>query len=99
MKSKELDILLTQSQIEPPYILIGDSFGSYNMRLYAHLFPQNVVGLILTDGLHEVGMLNMPIQLNAIKLFFLSGFLISIFGSAFGIIGTGELISEAMKST
>ncbi|PZO36320.1 MAG: alpha/beta hydrolase [Pseudanabaena frigida] len=83
---QELDILLTQSQIEPPYILIGDSFGSYNMRLYAHLFPQKVAGLILTDGLHETGMLNMPIQLKALKLFFLSGFLISILGSAFGII-------------
>jgi pimeloyl-ACP methyl ester carboxylesterase len=84
--AKELDILLTQAKIEPPYILVGDSFGSYNVRLYAHLFPQKVSGIVLTDGLHEIGMLNMPIQLKALKLFFLSGFVMSIFGSAFGII-------------
>ena len=30
--------------------------------------------------------MNMPIQLKALKLFFLSGFVMSIFGSAFGII-------------
>ena len=84
--AKELDILLTQAKIEPPYILVGDSFGSYNVRLYAHLFPQKVSGIVLTDGLHEIGMLNMSIQLKALKLFFLSGFVMSIFGSAFGII-------------
>jgi pimeloyl-ACP methyl ester carboxylesterase len=50
------------------------------------LFPEKVSGLVLTDGLHEIGMLNMPLQLKALKLFFLSGFVMSIFGSAFGII-------------
>ncbi|TYQ31699.1 alpha/beta fold hydrolase [Pseudanabaena sp. UWO310] len=83
---QELDIMLTQAKIEPPYILIGDSFGSYNIRLYAHLFPHKVLGLIFTDGLHEIGMLNMPFQLKALKLFFLSGFVMSILGSALGII-------------
>ena len=29
---KELDILLTNAEIKPPYILVGDSFGSYNVR-------------------------------------------------------------------
>ncbi|MFM7714024.1 MAG: alpha/beta fold hydrolase, partial [Microcystis sp.] len=77
---QELDQLLTQAQIEPPYILIGDSFGSYKVRLYAHLFPEKVVGLVLTDGLHEQGMLKMSPALKALKLFFISGFLMSIIG-------------------
>ncbi|MEA5595608.1 alpha/beta hydrolase [Rivularia sp. UHCC 0363] len=83
---KELDALLTQAGIQPPYILIGNSFGSYNVRLYAHKFPQKVAGLVLTDGLHETGMLKMPVQLKALKLFFISGFVMSIFGSILGII-------------
>ncbi|WP_299490765.1 alpha/beta hydrolase [Acaryochloris sp. IP29b_bin.137] len=83
---KELDLLLTHAKVEPPYLLVGDSFGSYNMRLYAHRFPKKVSGLVLTDGLHERAMLNMPFQLKALKLFFISGFLMSILGSAFGII-------------
>ncbi|AUB38017.1 Pimeloyl-ACP methyl ester carboxylesterase [Nostoc flagelliforme CCNUN1] len=82
----ELDTLLTQAGIKPPYILIGDSFGSYNVRLYAHRFPQKVIGMVLTDGLHETAMLKMSFQLQALKLFFISGFAMSILGSILGII-------------
>ncbi len=83
---RELDLLLTTSKIEPPYILVGDSFGSYNMRLYAHHFPEKVKGLILTDGLHESGMLNMPWVVKAVKYLFISGFVMSVLGSFLGII-------------
>lgn len=83
---KELDTLLNNAGIEPPYILLGDSFGSYNVRLYAHKYPERVIGMVLTDGLHETGMLNMPLSLTVLKLFFASGFLISILGSTLGII-------------
>ncbi len=48
----ELNTLLNNAGIKPPYILVGDSFGSYNVRLYAHTFPEKVVGMVLTDGLH-----------------------------------------------
>jgi pimeloyl-ACP methyl ester carboxylesterase len=83
---QELDTLLTQGGIEPPYILVGDSFGSYNVRLYSHLFPQKVAGMVLTDALHETGMLKMSLPLQTLKLFFISGFVMSIFGSILGII-------------
>lgn len=82
----ELDTLLIQAKIEPPYILVGNSFGSYNVRLYAHRFPEKVIGMVLTDGLHETGMLKMSISLQALKLFFISGFVMSTLGSMFGII-------------
>lgn len=82
----ELDALLTAAAIEPPYLLVGDSFGTYNVRLYAHLFPEKVIGMVLTDGLHEAGMLKMPFSLKALKLFFISGFWMSIAGSILGII-------------
>ncbi|MEM6404744.1 MAG: alpha/beta hydrolase, partial [Cyanobacteria bacterium P01_D01_bin.116] len=83
---KELDTLLNNAEIEPPYILVGDSFGSYNVRLYTHEYPEKVIGMVLTDGLHETGMLNMPLSLTVLKLFFASGFLMSILGSTLGII-------------
>jgi pimeloyl-ACP methyl ester carboxylesterase len=83
---KELDTLLTQAAIKPPYIFVGNSFGSYNVRLYAHQFPEKVVGLVLTDGLHEAGMLTMSLPLQALKLFFISGFVMSVLGSMLGII-------------
>jgi pimeloyl-ACP methyl ester carboxylesterase len=83
---KELDLLLTEANIEPPFILVGDSFGSYNVRLYAHQFPEKVIGIILTDGLHELEMLNMPILITILKIFFLSGFIMATIGSCLGII-------------
>ncbi|WP_227789435.1 MULTISPECIES: alpha/beta hydrolase [unclassified Nodularia (in: cyanobacteria)] len=99
----ELDKLLTQAGIEPPYILIGNSFGSYNVRLYAHRFPEKVLGIILTDGLHETGMLKMTFQLQALKFFFISGFVMSILGSILGIIrllricGIFELLKPELR--
>jgi pimeloyl-ACP methyl ester carboxylesterase len=84
--AKELDALLTQANIEPPYILIGDSFGSYNVRYYAATFPEKVIGMVLTDGLHEAGMLKMPVSLKLLKLFFISGFLMSVLGTSLGIV-------------
>ncbi|NET32540.1 MAG: alpha/beta hydrolase [Cyanothece sp. SIO1E1] len=100
---KELDTLLTQAGINPPYILVGNSFGSYNVRLYTYLFPQKVAGIVLIDGLHETGMLKMPIQLKALKLLFLSGFLMSILGAMLGIIrllkvcGVFELLKPGLR--
>ncbi len=82
----ELDQLLTAAKIAPPYLLIGDSFGTYNMRLYAHRYPDKVVGMVLTDGLHEAGMLNMPLALQALQGLFISGFAMATLGSFLGII-------------
>ncbi|TAF05005.1 MAG: alpha/beta hydrolase [Nostocales cyanobacterium] len=83
---KELHILLKKAEIEPPYILVGNSFGSYNMRLYADNFPEEVVGMVLTDGLHEKQMLAMPLSLKLLKLFFTVSFLIASLGAALGIV-------------
>ena len=100
---RELDLLLTKAAIEPPYILVGNSFGSYNVRLYARQFPEKVAGIILTDGLHESGMLNLPLSIVAVKYLFVSGFMMSIFGSLLGIIrligslGLFELIKPEIE--
>lgn len=83
---KELNILLQLARIEPPYILVGNSFGSYNVRLYASHFPEKVVGIVLTDGLHEDAMMKMSPLLWALRIFFMSGFAMSTLGSVLGIV-------------
>ncbi|MEM9482935.1 MAG: alpha/beta hydrolase [Cyanobacteria bacterium P01_F01_bin.116] len=83
---QELEALLRQAEVPPPYVLVGDSLGSYTMRLYAHTFPEQVAGLILTDGLHEDGMARLPVSLQAMKFIFTAGFLMSVAGSALGFI-------------
>ena len=99
----ELHELLTIANIPPPYILVGDSFGSYNMRLYAHQYSDDVLGLVLTDGLHEDSMLALPLSVGLLKTFFTVSFGFVSIGAALGIVrlvgtlGTFELIKPELK--
>ncbi|GIN71906.1 alpha/beta hydrolase [Bacillus sp. J14TS2] len=50
---ENLHKLLQKASIPPPYILVGHSFGGVNVRLYAHAYPEEVVGIILLDSCHQ----------------------------------------------
>ena len=49
----DLHTLLVNAHIVPPLVLVGHSFGGMNVRLYASKFPQEVVGMVLVDSVHE----------------------------------------------
>jgi len=49
----DLRALLRRAEIEPPYVLVGHSFGGLLMRLFAHHHPGDVAGLVLVDSMHE----------------------------------------------
>ena len=49
----ELKKLLNTEEIAPPYILVGHSLGGLIIRYFAHQFPEEVVGLVFIDCLHE----------------------------------------------
>ena len=49
----EMHALLTQAGVEPPYVMVGHSFGGLNVRLYASQFPEEAAGLVLVDSAHE----------------------------------------------
>ncbi|MEX2480550.1 MAG: alpha/beta hydrolase, partial [Gammaproteobacteria bacterium] len=50
--TNELYLLLDDAAISPPYVLVGHSFGGYNMQLFARRYPFLVVGLVLIDASH-----------------------------------------------
>lgn len=46
----DLRELLRALHREPPYILVGHSFGGLNMQLYTAMYPEEVAGLVLVDS-------------------------------------------------
>ena len=50
---KELHALLQAANEKGPYILVGHSFGGYNVRVYNGQYPNEVVGMVLVDASHE----------------------------------------------
>src|SRR3989337_877218 len=43
---EELHTLLVNAKVEGPYVLVGHSLGGMHMRVVAHNYPDEVVGLI-----------------------------------------------------
>lgn len=50
---EELHTLLNNANIAAPYVMVGHSTGGMLIRLYAHSYPAEVVGMILVDAQHE----------------------------------------------
>ena len=48
----ELRALLKTERIPPPYVLVGHSLGGTYMKLFARMFPGEVVGMVLVDARH-----------------------------------------------
>jgi pimeloyl-ACP methyl ester carboxylesterase len=51
--AKELHALLRSAGEMPPYVLVGHSFGGYNVRVFNGLYPHEVAGIVLADATQE----------------------------------------------
>lgn len=50
---EEIKEVLEKLNLQPPYLLVGHSFGGLSMRLFASMYPDEVIGLVLEDAVHE----------------------------------------------
>lgn len=50
--AKDLHALVTRADLKPPFVIAGQSFGGMNARMYAHLYPEELAGLVLIDSSH-----------------------------------------------
>jgi pimeloyl-ACP methyl ester carboxylesterase len=50
--AKELRALLDASGEKGPFVMVGHSFGGYNVRVFAGMYPSDVVGVVLVDAEH-----------------------------------------------
>lgn len=48
----EFERLLLAAELKPPYILVGHSFGGYNVQYFAKANPDDVAGVVLIDSSH-----------------------------------------------
>jgi len=51
--AEELHTLLRTAAVPEPYVLVGHSFGGYNVRLFASHYPEVTAGVVLVDAAHE----------------------------------------------
>jgi pimeloyl-ACP methyl ester carboxylesterase len=56
----ELHSLLHTAGIQPPYVMVGASFGGHTARLFAHRYPTEVAGIVLVDARHPDLDAKMP---------------------------------------
>jgi pimeloyl-ACP methyl ester carboxylesterase len=61
--AQELHILLHSAGVPQPYILVGHSMGGFDVRLYASLYRNEVVGMVLVDSSHPEQQKRLPPEL------------------------------------
>jgi len=63
----ELHTLLVNAKVEGPYVLVGHSLSGMLVRVYAHNYPGEVVGMVLVDSLHEERLTRLPVMAKVIQ--------------------------------
>lgn len=58
--AEELHTLLKRADVPGPYLLVGHSFGGYNIRYFAHVYPDDTAGLVLVDASHPDQFARFP---------------------------------------
>jgi pimeloyl-ACP methyl ester carboxylesterase len=51
--ANDLHHLLYLAKIPPPYVLVGHSFGGFNVRVFAARYPREIAGMVLVDSADE----------------------------------------------
>jgi pimeloyl-ACP methyl ester carboxylesterase len=57
---EELSLLLRNADVAPPYILVGHSFGGYNVEIFAQQHPREVAGIVLVEASHPYQAERLP---------------------------------------
>ena len=65
--AEQLHALLQAAQISPPYVLVGHSMGGYDVRLYASLYHNDVIGMVLVDASHPDQENRFPAELKGME--------------------------------
>jgi pimeloyl-ACP methyl ester carboxylesterase len=64
---EELHNLMINANVDGPYVFVGHSLGGMLVRMFAHKYPDEIVGMVLVDSLHEARMIRNPDLAEAIQ--------------------------------
>jgi pimeloyl-ACP methyl ester carboxylesterase len=84
--AEELHILLVNAGIKSPYVLVGHSLGGHNVRMFANLYPDEVVGIVLVDSAHPGQFQRLPPEYVSLDSQQISYVGIMAFMARFGIL-------------
>jgi pimeloyl-ACP methyl ester carboxylesterase len=87
---EELHALLLNARADGPYVLVGHSFGTFTVRLYASNYPAEVAGMVLVDPVHPNDWLQMT-EAGRRKL--TGAVRLSRYGALLARLGVARLIS------
>ena len=87
---EELHALLLNAPVEGPFVLVGHSFGTFTVRLYASTYPNEVAGMVLVDPIHPSAWLQAT-EAGRRKL--VSAVRLSRYGSILARLGVARLIA------
>ena len=62
----ELHVLLRNASVEPPYVMVGHSFGGPRIMIFADRFPDEVAGFVFVDATDPELMERLPPDLAAL---------------------------------
>jgi pimeloyl-ACP methyl ester carboxylesterase len=52
-QARQLHVLLHENALPPPYLLVSHSIAGFNARVFADLYPDEVLGVVFVDSSHE----------------------------------------------
>lgn len=82
--ARELRLLLQNASIEPPYVLVGHSFGGLVAQTYASRFPDEVAGMVLVDASHP-DLVHQTVEIERMGV-------LSLFVRGLAVTGVGRFI-------
>ena len=88
---EELHALLRNAQVKGPYVLVGHSFGTFTVRLYASTYPDEVAGIVLLDPIQLSDWLNMT---EAGKRKLMGAVRLARYGAILARLGVARLVSH-----
>jgi pimeloyl-ACP methyl ester carboxylesterase len=91
--ARELEELLSRAGENPPYILVGHSFGALLVMEFAHLYPQKIAGLVLADP-HHPDQMKRSSELRKSIDNFRRFFHAAAAASHFGVMRVADLLSS-----